>query len=131
MSVNTPARRGLLVSLGAWLYSRRYDAGVAGSLEVTDAQTRLERARDNQTAALFQYNVARVDLAQACSHWISAANACCVVMPLRTRRLRSPRSKYSIRMTADQIIANLLDRCDEQRRAKSITNGLPRFSIIH
>jgi outer membrane protein len=44
---------------------RRYDAGVAGSLEVTDAQTRLERARDNRTAALFQYNVARVDLAQA------------------------------------------------------------------
>ena len=44
---------------------RRYDAGVAGSLEVTDAQTRLERARDNQTAALFQYNAARVDLAQA------------------------------------------------------------------
>jgi outer membrane protein TolC len=44
---------------------RRYDAGVAGSLEVTDAQTRLERARDNRTAALFNYNVARIDLAQA------------------------------------------------------------------
>ena len=44
---------------------RRYDAGVAGSLEVTDAQTRLERARDNQIAALFQYNIARVDLAQS------------------------------------------------------------------
>jgi outer membrane protein len=44
---------------------RRYDAGVATGLEVTDAQTRLERARDNRTAALFQYNVARVDLAQA------------------------------------------------------------------
>jgi outer membrane protein TolC len=44
---------------------RRYDAGVAGSLEVTDAQTRLERARDNRTAALYQHNVARVDLAQA------------------------------------------------------------------
>jgi outer membrane protein TolC len=44
---------------------RRYDAGVAAGLEVTDAQTRLERARDNRTAALFQYNVARVDLAQA------------------------------------------------------------------
>ncbi len=44
---------------------RRYDAGVANSLEVTDAQTRLERARDNQTAALYNYNVARVDLAQA------------------------------------------------------------------
>jgi len=44
---------------------RRYDAGVANSLEVTDAQTRLERARDNQTAALYGYNVARLDLAQA------------------------------------------------------------------
>jgi outer membrane protein len=44
---------------------RRYDAGVAGSLEVTDAQTRLERARDNQIGALFQYNMARVDLAQS------------------------------------------------------------------
>jgi outer membrane protein len=44
---------------------RRYAAGVANSLEVTDAQTRLERARDNQTAALYLYGVARVDLAQA------------------------------------------------------------------
>jgi outer membrane protein TolC len=44
---------------------RRYDAGVANSLEVTDAQTRLERARDNQTTALYGYNVARIDLAQA------------------------------------------------------------------
>jgi outer membrane protein TolC len=44
---------------------RRYDAGVAISVEVTDAQTRLERARDNQTAALYSYNVARLDLAQA------------------------------------------------------------------
>jgi outer membrane protein TolC len=44
---------------------RRYDAGVANSLEVTDAQTRLERARDNQTAALYLYSMAKVDLAQA------------------------------------------------------------------
>jgi outer membrane protein len=44
---------------------RRYDAGIANQLEVTDAQTRLERARDNQTVALYQYNVARIDLAQA------------------------------------------------------------------
>ena len=39
--------------------------GVTNSIEVTDAQTRLERARDNQTAALYSYNVARIDLAQA------------------------------------------------------------------
>ena len=44
---------------------RRYQAGVSDSLEVTDAQTRLERARDNQTAALYNYNLARIDLAQA------------------------------------------------------------------
>ena len=44
---------------------RRYEGGVANSLEVTDAQTRLERARDNQTDALYQYNLARVDLAQS------------------------------------------------------------------
>jgi outer membrane protein TolC len=44
---------------------RRYEAGVTNSIEVTDAQTRLERARDNQTAALYLYNVARIDLAQA------------------------------------------------------------------
>ncbi len=44
---------------------RRYDAGVAINLEVTDAQTRLERARENQTAALYNHNLARIDLAQA------------------------------------------------------------------
>jgi len=44
---------------------RRYGAGVATSIEVTDAQTRLERARDNETQALYNYNVARIDLAQA------------------------------------------------------------------
>lgn len=44
---------------------RRYEGGVTNSVEVTDAQTRLERARDNQTDALYAYNVARIDLAQA------------------------------------------------------------------
>ena len=44
---------------------RRYDAGVANSLEVTDAQTRLERARDNRIAALFNYQLARIDTALA------------------------------------------------------------------
>jgi outer membrane protein TolC len=44
---------------------RRYDAGVASGLEVTDAQTRLARARDNQTGALYQYNLAKLDLAQS------------------------------------------------------------------
>jgi outer membrane protein TolC len=44
---------------------RRYEAGVANGLEVTDAQTRLERARDNRVAALFSYNQARLDLGQS------------------------------------------------------------------
>ncbi len=44
---------------------RRYEAGVTNGLEVTDAQTRLERARTNQIAALFNYNLARIDLGQA------------------------------------------------------------------
>jgi outer membrane protein TolC len=44
---------------------RRFEAGFASNLEVTDAQTRLERARDNRIAALFGYNVARIDLGRA------------------------------------------------------------------
>jgi outer membrane protein TolC len=44
---------------------RRYQAGVTSSLEVTDAQTRLARARDNHIAALFLSNRARLDLWQA------------------------------------------------------------------
>lgn len=41
---------------------RRYKAGMGSSIEVTDAQTRLERARDNRVLALFNYNLARIDL---------------------------------------------------------------------
>lgn len=41
---------------------RRFRAGVASSLEVTDAQARLERARENRIAALFAYQAARIDL---------------------------------------------------------------------
>jgi outer membrane protein TolC len=44
---------------------RRYEAGVANGIEVTDAQTRLARSRDNQVNALFNYNQARIDLGQA------------------------------------------------------------------
>ncbi len=44
---------------------RRYRAGVTTGLEVTDAQSRLERMRDNYIAALFEYNLARINLAQA------------------------------------------------------------------
>jgi len=44
---------------------RRYEAGVTNSIEVTDAQTRLDRARNNHINALYDYNVARIDLATA------------------------------------------------------------------
>ncbi len=44
---------------------RRYDAGVANSLEVTDAQARLARARDNHISALFNHEAARIDFGQA------------------------------------------------------------------
>jgi outer membrane protein TolC len=38
---------------------------VAYGLEVTDAQTRLERARDNRISALSNYNLARIQQALA------------------------------------------------------------------
>jgi outer membrane protein TolC len=44
---------------------RRYRAGLTSSLEVTDSQTRLARARDNRIAALFLYNGAQLDLWRA------------------------------------------------------------------
>jgi outer membrane protein TolC len=44
---------------------RRYKAGVTNSIEVTDAQTRLQRALDNRINALYNYNVARIDLGTA------------------------------------------------------------------
>jgi len=44
---------------------RRYKAGVATSVELADAQSRLARARDNHIAALFLLNRARLDLWQA------------------------------------------------------------------
>jgi outer membrane protein len=44
---------------------RRYQAGVGTSIEVTDAQTRMARARDNRTAALYLHNLAKVELASA------------------------------------------------------------------
>ena len=44
---------------------RRYKAGVTNSVEVTDAQTRLARARDNRINALYNYNLARIDLGTA------------------------------------------------------------------
>lgn len=47
---------------------RRVAAGVGIPLEVTDAQARLDRARDNQIVALYTHNLARLDLAAATGH---------------------------------------------------------------
>jgi outer membrane protein len=44
---------------------RRYEAGVANPLEITDAQTRLARARENWIGALYSHNVARLDFTAA------------------------------------------------------------------
>lgn len=60
------AREGLALAENELAQARRrYEGGVANSIEVTDAQTRLDRARDNQVAALYNYNLARLDLATA------------------------------------------------------------------
>lgn len=44
---------------------RRFRTGVSPSLEVADAQNRLERARENRVNALFSYGIARINLAAA------------------------------------------------------------------
>lgn len=44
---------------------RRFQAGVAPGLEVTDAQTRLARARESYVNALFRQRTARIDLGLA------------------------------------------------------------------
>jgi outer membrane protein TolC len=43
----------------------RFQAGVANNIEVVQAQDALARANDNQIVALYRYNQARADLAQA------------------------------------------------------------------
>lgn len=40
---------------------RRFEAGVASGLEITDAQTRLARARESNVLALFRHMSARID----------------------------------------------------------------------
>ena len=60
------AREGLALAENELAQARRrYEGGVANSIEVTDAQTRLIRARDNRIAALYNYNLARIDLGTA------------------------------------------------------------------
>jgi outer membrane protein TolC len=62
----TAAREGLeLADRELEQARRRYQAGVANSVEVTDAQNRVQRARDNQIAALFNHSLGRIDLNNA------------------------------------------------------------------
>lgn len=44
---------------------RRYEAGVATNVEVTDAQARLMRARENNVLAQYRHQAARIDLGVA------------------------------------------------------------------
>jgi len=44
---------------------RRYGVGMTNGIEVTDAQTRLARARENLINALFNHNLAKIDLTAA------------------------------------------------------------------
>jgi outer membrane protein TolC len=46
----------------------RFAAGVANNIEVISAQDSLERAHNNQIAALYNYNQSRADLAHATGH---------------------------------------------------------------
>ena len=58
----TVAKEGLALSEQELAQARRrFENGVTNSIEVTDAQTRLQRARDNQVTALFAHNLARID----------------------------------------------------------------------
>ncbi len=60
------AKEGLQLSENELAQARRrYEGGVASSLEITDAQTRLQRARDNQIAAIYNHNLARIEFAAA------------------------------------------------------------------
>lgn len=60
------AEEGLALAEGELAQARRrYQAGVAIGLEITDAQARLERAHENRISALYRYNLARIQHALA------------------------------------------------------------------
>jgi outer membrane protein TolC len=60
------AEEGMSLAAGELAQAeRRYRAGITTSVEVTDAQARLERSRENRIAALFLFNKAKIELGQA------------------------------------------------------------------
>jgi outer membrane protein TolC len=62
----TVAEKGLELAMKELTFARdRYAAGLATNIEVTNAQTSVARARDNQIEALFRFNASRINLARA------------------------------------------------------------------
>ncbi|MDH4301400.1 MAG: TolC family protein [Nitrospira sp.] len=60
------AEKGLELSLKELnLAKDRFAAGLTTNIEVTNAQTSVARARDNQIEALFRFNASRINLARA------------------------------------------------------------------
>jgi outer membrane protein len=60
------AHKGLELSMKELKFARdRFAAGLATNIEVTNAQTSVARARDNQIEALFRLNASRINLARA------------------------------------------------------------------
>ena len=62
----TVAEKGLELALKELTFARdRFTAGLTTNIEVTNAQTSVARARDNQIEALFRFNASRINLARA------------------------------------------------------------------
>ena len=62
----TVAEKGMELALKELTFARdRFTAGLTTNIEVTNAQTSVARARDNQIEALFRFNASRINLARA------------------------------------------------------------------
>ena len=60
------SEKGLELALKELTFARdRFTAGLTTNIEVTNAQTSVARARDNQIEALFRFNASRINLARA------------------------------------------------------------------
>ena len=60
------AEKGMELALKELSFARdRFTSGLTTNIEVTNAQTSVARARDNQIEALFRFNASRINLARA------------------------------------------------------------------
>jgi len=60
------AKKGIELAMKELTFARdRFAAGLTTNIEVTNAQTSVARARDNQIEALFRFNASRINLARA------------------------------------------------------------------